>query len=231
MKRLLASWYSHSSDGEEARADVAQLRAEGQRARERDAVDDAARREDRDVDRGGDRRDEHERVDRVVADVPGGLEAGRDDAVHPLGLGGQRVPDVRDGVEVEHPGVADVAVQPVRARMPAGGREDAELRADLRVALALVEDGADHVLGVGLLLRDPDVDRERPVGERDGEPDPVAHLLHDLADLLLELVAGDARLLEDERGLRDRPERARLGDRGGEAGQRDRADTPHARPA
>ena len=93
--------------------------------------------------------------------------------------------------------------------------------------LALVEDRAHHVLGVGLLLRDPDVDRERLVGQRDGEADPVAHLLHDHRDLLLERVAGDPRLLEDERRLGDRAERARLGDGGGEAGERDRPDPAH----
>ena len=55
--------------GQEARADVAQLRAERERARERRAVDDAARAQHRQVDRRGDRGHEHERVHGPVADV------------------------------------------------------------------------------------------------------------------------------------------------------------------
>ena len=215
--------------GEEARADVAELGAEGERAREGGAVDDSAGADDRDVHGSANGRRQHEAVHGLVADVAGRLEARRDHGVHPLGLRGEGVLDVRDGVEVEHPRLAHGVVEPEHARMPAGGRQHLQLRAHLRVRRPLVEDRAHDVLGVGLLLRDPDVDRERLVGQRDGEADPVPHLLHDHRDLLRERVARDPGLLEDERRLGDRAERARLGDGGGEPGERDRPDPAHPR--
>ena len=167
--------------GEEARADVAELGAEGERARERGAVDDPAGAHDRDVHGGAHGRRQHEAVHRLVADVAGRLEARRDDRVHPLGLSGEGVLDVRDGMEVEHPGRAHRIVEPEHPRMPAGGGQHLQLRAHLRVGRPLVEDRAHDVLGVRLLLCDAHVDRERLVGQRDGEPDPVPHLLTTIA--------------------------------------------------
>jgi hypothetical protein len=120
-------------------------------------------------------------------------------------------------------------MSPFKPYVRAGRGQDAELCAHLRVALPLVEDRADDLLGVGLLAGDADVDGDRPVGERDGEPDPLAHLVDDLLDLRVQLVARDARLLEHERGLRDRAEGARLGDRRREPGERDRPDATHPR--
>ena len=164
-----------------------------------------------------------------MADVAGRLEARGDDRVHPLGLSGDGVLDVRDGVEVEHPGRTNRVVEPEHPRMPAGGGQHLQLRAHLRVGRALVEDRAHDVLGVRLLLCDAHVDRERLVGQGDGEADPVPHLLHHHRDLRRESVARDPGLLEHERRLGDRAERACLGDGGGEPGERDRPDPAHPR--
>ena len=125
-------------------------------------------------------RRQHEAVHGPVADVAGGLEAGRDDGVHrpPPAPSGRAGRSRRRGS-----GASPTPARRRSARTCAGARRRSSApsaapspsgRASRSSRIARTT-----VLRVRLLLGDPDVDRERLVGQRDGEPDPVAHLADD----------------------------------------------------
>ena len=176
--------------GDEAGAEGDGVRAQRERGGGARGVADAAGEHDRAVDRLRDARTEHEGVHGTRVGVTPGLVAGRDDHVHPLGTGADRLPRAADLVQVDQPAVGDERTHdPGRA---CRGGDHPDPGGDLRIA-----DGLDHRGDVGRTERqdlpvgggaDRDVHRERTVGELAG---------------LLQVAAQDARpggrLLADAR--------------------------------
>ena len=174
--------------GQEARADVAQLRA---RARARRPARRRRPRRPR-TGRGGRRRPAIEGTSTNVCtgrwpDVAGGLEAGGDHAVDALAP----ARSARGGRWRRRGSAASPRRGSRRSsRTCAGGRPRWSARRSCartfwsrsrssRIARSTCR-------RVRLLLRDPHVDGQRLVGERDREADAGAHLLDHLRDLLLD---------------------------------------------
>ncbi len=127
---------------------------------------------------------------------------------------------------VEDPRVPDLIVEPEARRVTSGGGESDEL-ITFGVASPHLDERSEQGLRVRLLLRRPDVDGERAVGERgrfvESGDDLVDHLLGGIFE-----VVGEIGLLQQQRGVSKGAEPSGIRDRRREAGEREIADASHS---